>query len=184
MPVVKGNGGPGIWSAFDAIKAVRYSPEWHTNVTRTNHRLLHRRLAAEAARRLVDHARRRELRSSGESRATRGRRGSPRSSTRSAKAATGTPPRSSSFGTIGEGFTTTCCRRAHGTGRVVRASAFPMLIVSPYVKPHVDHTVYQFGRHPALHRRRLEPRLARQRRHVDQHRQRVRLQACRRGSSR
>jgi phospholipase C len=27
---------PGIWSAFDAIKAVRYSSEWRTNVTRTN----------------------------------------------------------------------------------------------------------------------------------------------------
>ena len=27
---------PGIWSAFDAIKAVRYSHEWQNNVTRTN----------------------------------------------------------------------------------------------------------------------------------------------------
>ncbi len=36
MPVIKLSGGPGIWSAFDAIKAVRYSPEWHTNVTRSS----------------------------------------------------------------------------------------------------------------------------------------------------
>ena len=36
MRVVKGSAGPGIWSAFDAIRAVRYGPEWHTNVTRTN----------------------------------------------------------------------------------------------------------------------------------------------------
>ncbi len=28
------NGDGGIWSAFDAIKAVREGPEWHTNVTR------------------------------------------------------------------------------------------------------------------------------------------------------
>ncbi len=27
---------PGVWSAFDAIKAVRYGSEWRTNVTRTN----------------------------------------------------------------------------------------------------------------------------------------------------
>ncbi len=27
---------PGIWSAFDAIKAVRYGAEWNTNVTRSN----------------------------------------------------------------------------------------------------------------------------------------------------
>ncbi len=36
MPVQNGSGGPGIWSAFDAIRKVRYSPEWHSNVTRTN----------------------------------------------------------------------------------------------------------------------------------------------------
>lgn len=41
MPVQKESGcehgdTAGIWSAFDAIKAVRYSDEWHTNVTRTN----------------------------------------------------------------------------------------------------------------------------------------------------
>jgi phospholipase C len=36
LPVEKGSGGPGIWSAFDAIRAVRYSREWHTNVTRSN----------------------------------------------------------------------------------------------------------------------------------------------------
>ena len=36
MPVVKGSGGPGIWSAFDAIRAVRFSPEWHSNVTRSS----------------------------------------------------------------------------------------------------------------------------------------------------
>ena len=36
MPVIKLSGGPGIWSAFDAIKAVRYSSGWHTNVTRSN----------------------------------------------------------------------------------------------------------------------------------------------------
>ncbi len=36
MPVSKGIGGPGIWSAFDAIRAVRYSPEWHSNVTRNS----------------------------------------------------------------------------------------------------------------------------------------------------
>jgi len=27
---------PGLWSAFDAIKAVRYSSEWYKNVTKTN----------------------------------------------------------------------------------------------------------------------------------------------------
>ncbi len=28
----KNAGGAGIWNAFDAIKAVRYGPEWGTNV--------------------------------------------------------------------------------------------------------------------------------------------------------
>jgi phospholipase C len=41
MPVQKEKGcqqgdTPGIWSAFDAIKAVRYSSEWRDNVTRSN----------------------------------------------------------------------------------------------------------------------------------------------------
>ena len=41
MPVQKESGcyhgnTAGIWSAFDAIKAVRYSPEWHKNVSRGN----------------------------------------------------------------------------------------------------------------------------------------------------
>ena len=32
-PVVNGSGG--IWNGFDAIKAVRYGPEWHTNITKS-----------------------------------------------------------------------------------------------------------------------------------------------------
>ena len=55
----------GIWSAFDAIKAVRYSPEWHTNVTRGNTRLLQRRRKAASCPPSRGSRRTAELRSSG-----------------------------------------------------------------------------------------------------------------------
>ena len=140
MPVQKESGcehgdTAGIWSAFDAIKAVRYSDEWHTNVTRTN-KAIFSDIDAGNYRRFPG------LRPTASNptipwnanirRASpvRGRLPIPdpngwrRSSMPSAKASIGTPPPSSSCGTIGAASSITSCRRCRAPGRVDRDSAF------------------------------------------------------------
>ena len=126
---------PGIWSAFDAIKAVRYSPEWQTNVTRTNLDFFNDISNRPAPGRIVDHAERAELRPSRvQSRRHAAPRGSPRSSTPSARAAIGIRPRSSivwdDWGGLYDHVAPPRPRMLEG-GPGFRV---PMLIVSPYVK--------------------------------------------------
>ncbi|HEV3195248.1 MAG TPA: alkaline phosphatase family protein [Candidatus Cybelea sp.] len=144
MPVLKGNGGPGIWSAFDAIKAVRYSSEWHTNVTRTNLDFFtdvsHHRLpdvswiTPDAVN--SDHP--------------------------AERSDTGPSWIASIVNAIGQshywdstavvvvwddwgGFYDHVVPQHPHNWQGGPGFRVPMLIVSPYVKPHVDHTVYQFG---------------------------------------
>jgi phospholipase C len=144
MPVQKGSGGPGIWSAFDAIKAVRYSSEWHTNVTRSNLDFFtdvsNRRLPAVAW--ITPDA--------------------VNSDHPQERSDTGPSWVASIVNAIGQS------RYWNSTAIVVvwddwggfydhvvpphphnwqggPGFRVPMLIVSAYSKPHVDHTVYQFG---------------------------------------
>ncbi len=145
----------GIWSAFDAIKAVRYSPEWHTNVTRGNTVFFgdvkHNRLRAvswitpDALN--SDHP--------AEYRHPRCHSGGP-------PADTGPSWVASIVNAIGEspywkstavvivwddwgGFYDHVPPPGPRGWQGGPGFRVPMLIVSPYVKPHVEHTVYQFG---------------------------------------
>ena len=58
-------GGAGIWSAFDAIKAVRHSTEWTSNVTTNPNVIFKRHQVRQAALGRMGHARCVQLRSSG-----------------------------------------------------------------------------------------------------------------------
>jgi phospholipase C len=145
----KGDTG-GIWSAFDAIKAVRYSPEWHNNVTRSSldifNDIKNRRLPAvswvtpDGAN--SDHP--------GEF------------SMRQEPVDTGPSWVASIVNAIGEspywkstavvilwddwgGYYDHVPPPLPRNWQGGPGFRVPMLIVSPYVKPHVDHTVYQFG---------------------------------------
>ena len=135
--------GAGIWSAFDAIDAVRHSKEWGTNVMFNPNKIFDDiktgRLPAVSW--ITPDGR--ELRPSGRSSMRHAaRRGSRRSSTRSVRANIGRAARSSCFGTIRAAFTITCRRRSTisqgGLG-----FRFPMIIISPYVQAHVEHTQYE-----------------------------------------
>ena len=53
-----------LWNAFDAIEAVRYGPEWSTNVSLARNERLHRHRSRHAAGSLVGHPRLPKLRSS------------------------------------------------------------------------------------------------------------------------
>ncbi len=136
--------GPGIWSAFDAIKAVRYSPEWKTNVTRNN-RQIFSDITANKLPAVAwvtpdgtdsDHL-------------GVGKDTGP-SWVASIVNAIGKSPYWDStaivivwddWGGLYDHLDPPRTRNWQG-GPGLRV---PMLIVSPYVKPHVDHTVYQFG---------------------------------------
>ncbi len=132
-----------LFSAFDAIKAVRYGPQWKKNVVSPQTKIFsdvkHGRLAAVSW--LIpnqpdsDHP--------GE-KVTTDHRGLPASSTRSARAPTGTRPRSWSSGTIGAASTTTSTRRSWDYGGL--GFRVPALIVSSYAKKgYVSTTQYEFG---------------------------------------
>jgi phospholipase C len=135
---------PGIFSAFDAIKAVRYSSEWRTNVTRTNLDLFsdisQKRLPAVSwitpNTPNSDHP--------GDNSDT-----GP-SWVASIVNAIGKSPYWKStaivivwddWGGLYDHVAPPQPRNWEG-GPGFRV---PLLIVSPYVKPHVDHTVYEFG---------------------------------------
>jgi phospholipase C len=160
MPVQKETGceqgnTAGLWSAFDAIKAVRYSSEWHTNVTRSSldifpdiakHRLPSVAWITPDARN-SDHP----------------------GTTKHPPCGTGGPPIdtgpswiASIVNAIGEssywnstaivivwddwgGFYDHVAPPTPRGWQGGPGFRVPMLIVSPYVKPHVDHTVYEFG---------------------------------------
>ena len=149
MPVQKETGRnhgdtAGIWSAFDAIKAVRYSAEWRRNVTRNSSAILtdvaKRRLPAvawvtpDAVN--SDHP--------GE------------------KSDTGPSWVASVINAIGEsgywkstaivvlwddwgGFYDHVAPPQPFNWQGGPGFRVPLLIVSPYVKAHVEHTVYEFG---------------------------------------
>jgi phospholipase C len=135
---------PGIWSAFDAIKAVRYSSEWQTNVTRTNldffTDISKRRLPAVAwitpDGLNSDHPQ--QPSDTGPSWVA------------SIVNAVGQSPYWNSTVIVilwddwGGFYDHVLPPKPHywqgGPGFRV-----PMLIVSPYVKPHVDHKFFQFG---------------------------------------
>ena len=115
--------GAGIWSAFDAIKAVRHSSEWNTNVSHSPKAIFgdinKNKLPAVAwvtpTGDNSDHP---------QTGKDTGPSGSPRSSTRSGTAPTGTLRPSSFSGTIGADSTITSSRRRHAVGRAVPVSAF------------------------------------------------------------
>lgn len=135
---------PGIWSAFDAIKAVRYSSEWKTNVTRTNLEFFtdvsNHDLPAVAW--ITPNT--------------------PNSDHPGDDSDTGPSWVASIVNAVGKSsyWDSTAIvvvwddwgglydhvappkPRDWEAGPGMRV---PMLIVSPYVKPHVDHTLYQFG---------------------------------------
>ncbi len=144
LPVVKLSAGPGIWSAFDAIRAVRYGPEWRTNVTRTNLRFftdVSRHQLPDVSWITPDAV---------------------NSDHPAEKSDTGPSWVAKIVNAIGQS------RYWDSTAIVIvwddwggfYDNALPphprdwqggpgfrvaMLIVSPYVKPHVDHAVYHFG---------------------------------------
>ncbi len=135
---------PGIWSAFDAIKAVRYSAEWQNNVTRTNLEIFKdissRQLPAVSW--ITPNA--------------------PNSDHPAESSDTGPSWVASIVNAIGKssywkttavvivwddwgGLYDHVVPPAPRTWEGGPGFRVPMLIVSPYVKPHVDHTVYDFG---------------------------------------
>ena len=149
MPVQKESGPnhgdtAGIWSAFDAIKAVRYSDEWRQNVTRGSSVILkdisNRRLPAVAW--VTPDA--------------------VNSDHPAEKSDTGPSWVASIVNAIGEsgywkstavvvvwddwgGFYDHVPPPRPFNWQGGPGFRVPMLIVSPYVKAHVEHTVYQFG---------------------------------------
>ncbi|MBV9717962.1 MAG: hypothetical protein JOZ77_01465 [Candidatus Eremiobacteraeota bacterium] len=160
MPVQKESGcqngdTAGIWSAYDAIKAVRYSPEWRKNVTRSSNvffsDISKKELPAvswitpDALN--SDHPAEYKHPPCGQS-------GPPADTGPSWIAqvvnAVGTSSYWKSTAVVvlwddwGGFYDHVAPPRpfnwAGGPGFRV-----PMLIVSPYVKPHVDHTIYEFG---------------------------------------
>jgi phospholipase C len=160
MPVQKESGcehgaTAGLWSAFDAIKAVRYSSQWHTNVTRNSNvifsDLKHQHLASvswitpDALN--SDHP----------------------GTLKHAPCAPGGKPDDTGPSWIA-GLVNAVGKSSYwdSTALIVLWDDWggfydhvappeprnwqggpgfrvPMLIISPYVKPHVDSTVYEFG---------------------------------------
>ena len=136
--------GAGIWSAFDAIKAVRYSSEWKNNVTRSSTDIFadisNNKLPAVAW-----------ITPSG-----------PNSDHPAEQSDKGPSWVASIVNAVGKssywdstavvilwddwgGFYDHVRPPAAPGWQGGPGFRIPMLIVSPYVKPHVEHTVYEFG---------------------------------------
>jgi phospholipase C len=145
----------GIWSAFDAIKAVRYSPEWRNNVTHGN--LVFYNDVAKGRLPAVSWITPDALNSDhpAEYRHPRCGSGGP-------PADTGPSWVAAIVNAIGEseywkstavvilwddwgGFYDHVPPPGPRGWQGGPGFRVPMLIVSPYVKPHVEHTVYEFG---------------------------------------
>jgi phospholipase C len=135
---------PGIWSAFDAIKAVRYSSEWHTNVTRTNldffTDLSNRRLPAVSwiTPDAVNSDHPQERTDTGPSWVA------------SIVNAVGRSRYWNSTAIVvlwddWGGFYDHVAPHPPHNWQGGPGFRVPMLIVSAYVKPHVEHAVYEFG---------------------------------------
>ncbi|MGC1380493.1 MAG: alkaline phosphatase family protein [Candidatus Baltobacteraceae bacterium] len=145
----------GIWSAFDAIKAVRYSPEWHTHVTRTNldffDDVSKRRLPAVSwitpdslNSDHPDTTKDKPCQHGGQLADT-----GP-SWIASIVNAVGHSPYWNSTAIVvvwddWGGFYDHVAPPHPYTWQGGPGFRVPMLIISPYVKPHVEHTVYEFG---------------------------------------
>jgi phospholipase C len=136
--------GAGIWSAFDAIKAVRYGSEWKTNVTQSNLDIFtdisKNRLPAVSwltpNGTNSDHPG--ELSDTGPSWIA------------SIVNAVGKSSYwdSTAIVVLWDDWGGLYDHLAPPSGRDWQGGPglrIPMLIISPYVKPHVDHTVYKFG---------------------------------------
>jgi phospholipase C len=160
MPVQKERGcdqgdTAGIWSAFDAIKKVRYSSEWQTNVTKGNLFFFSdiRKNRLRAVSWITPDA----LNSDHPSEFKHppcGRGGPPADTGPSWVAsivnAIGQSPYWSSTAIVilwddWGGFYDHVPPPAPRSWQGGPGFRVPMLIVAPYVKTHVDHTIYEFG---------------------------------------
>ncbi|HVN68227.1 MAG TPA: alkaline phosphatase family protein [Candidatus Binatia bacterium] len=160
MPVQKESGcehgnTAGLWSAFDAIKAVRYGPEWHANVTRSSLAIFDdvkkNRLPSVAwvtpDSLNSDHPGEREhqpCQSGGKYEDT-----GP-SWIASLVNAIGESPywKTTAIVIVWDdwgGFYDHVAPPEPRNWQGGPGFRVPMLIVSPYVKPHVEHTTYEFG---------------------------------------
>jgi phospholipase C len=136
--------GAGIWSAFDAIKAVRYSSEWKKNVTRSNTDIFTdiKQLKLPAVSWITPNG--------------------PNSDHPATKSDKGPSWVASIVDAVGEssywdttavvilwddwgGFYDHVAPPAAPGWQGGPGFRVPMLIVSPYVKAHVEHTQYEFG---------------------------------------
>ena len=137
-----------LWNAFEAIKAVRYGPEWRTNIrepknhSTTSQRADSQRCHGSFPTILTPITRRSTIPV---------RRGSRASSMRSARARIGTRLPSSSSGTTGAASTITCKPPFfdHWGGLGFRV---PLIVISPYAREthpgtpgYISHTRYEFG---------------------------------------
>ncbi len=160
MPVQKESGcfhgdTPGIWSAFDAIHAVRYSPEWRRNVTQSN--LVFFKDVSKHTLPAVSWITPDGLNSDhpGETYNKPCRRGTKLGDTgpswvASIVNAIGESPYWDSTAIVvlwddWGGYYDHVVPPHPRTWQGGPGFRVPMLVVSPYVKPHVEHTVYQFG---------------------------------------
>ncbi|HLY02440.1 MAG TPA: alkaline phosphatase family protein [Candidatus Cybelea sp.] len=136
--------GAGIWSAFDAIKAVRYSSEWKTNVTRSNTDIFSdiSKQKLPAVSWITPNG--------------------PNSDHPATKSDKGPSWVASIVNAVGQssywdstavvilwddwgGFYDHVAPPAGPNWQGGPGFRVPLLIVSPYVKPHVQHTQYEFG---------------------------------------
>jgi phospholipase C len=136
--------GAGIWSAFDAIKAVRYSSEWTKNVTKSPNDIftdISKKQLPAVSWITPD---------------------GPNSDHPGSDSDKGPSWVASIVNAVGEssywkttavvilwddwgGLYDHVAPPAPHTWQASPGFRIPMLIVSPYVKPHVQHTVYEFG---------------------------------------
>lgn len=136
--------GAGIWSAFDAIKSVRYSPEWKNNVTRSSTDIFsdiaNKKLPAVSW--ITPNA------ANSDHPATQSDTGP--SWVASVVNAVGKSSYWNSTAVIilwddWGGFYDHVAPPSAPSWQGGPGFRVPMLIVAPYVKPHVEHTVYEFG---------------------------------------
>ncbi len=147
----------GIWSAFGAIKAVRYSSEWHTNVARNTafFRDVTKRALPAVSWITPDGANSDHPAEYQHAPCSTPGPGAPPedhgpSWVASVVNAVGESPywKSTAIVIVWDdwgGFYDHVVPPHPDDWQGGPGFRVPMLIVSPYVKPHVDHTVYQFG---------------------------------------
>jgi phospholipase C len=136
--------GAGIWSAFDAIKAVRYSSEWKDNVTRSNLDIFtdisNKKLPSVSW--ITPNGPNSDHPATGSDKGP--------SWVASIVNAVGKSPYWDSTAVVilwddWGGFYDHVAPPGPPNWQGGPGFRVPMLIVSPYVKPHVEHTQYEFG---------------------------------------